>query len=78
MTFILCTAVGAEIYEGKPARCESQNGELQNHEHMIQGGCSEISGVLPKDDIKCITGPYGIRIGKTGIQTMMVEVGGWV
>ncbi len=75
MTFFLCTAVGAEIYEGKPARCESQSPESQSHGYGIQGGCSEIGAVLPKDDIKCITGPYGRKIGKTGIQTMMVEVG---
>ncbi len=51
MTFILCTAVGVEIYEGKPAWCESQNQESLSHGYGIQGGCAEISGVLPKDDI---------------------------
>ncbi len=41
----------------------------------IQGDCEEISAVLPKDNKKCIPGSYGIRMGKNGIQRMMIEVG---
>ncbi len=57
---------GTEEYEDHPQSCEVEERE---------DTCRELSGLLPNDDTKCIKAPFGVRLGKNGIQKFMVEVG---